>query len=122
MRQRACRTSQAARGTEQGAGEPAQSQPGQVPGPEPAQLAELAITDNRGAPGDAGLINTGDIRDTVAVRVTDLVVRPAEYVQQAHQLNIDADLLAGLPDAAAAGDSPTSTAPPRTPHPSSWPA
>src|ERR1700732_2728741 len=98
MRQRTCRTSQTARGTEQGAGEPAQPQPGQLPGPEPGQLAELAITDNRGTPGDAGLINSGDIRDAVPVRVTDLVVRTAEHLQQAHQPDINADLLAGLPD------------------------
>ncbi|HEX3961352.1 MAG TPA: hypothetical protein VHZ03_32810, partial [Trebonia sp.] len=38
------------------------------------------------------------LRDAVPVRVTDLVVRPAEHVQQAHQPDIDADLLAGFPD------------------------
>jgi hypothetical protein len=92
------RASEPARGTKQRAGEPAQFQPGQVTGPEPGQLADLVITDGRGPLDDPRLVNSGDIRDAVPVRVTDLIVRPAEHVQQAHQQNIDAGLLAGLPD------------------------
>jgi hypothetical protein len=65
---------------------------------EPGELAELAIAGCRGALDDPGLINGGDVGGTVAVRVADLILRAAEHVQQAHQLNAGPDLLAGLPD------------------------
>jgi hypothetical protein len=59
----------------------------QFPGLEPGRLAELAVTDDRGTADDPGLVNSVDIRDLVPVLITDLVIRPAEHVQQAHQLN-----------------------------------
>jgi hypothetical protein len=90
--------SETAYGAQQGTREPGQLQPRQYSGLEPVQLAELAITDDGRTLHDAGLVNSVDVSDSVPVGVADLEVRPAEHVQQAHQLNVDPDLLAGLPD------------------------
>jgi len=84
--------SQAAGGVQQGAGEPAQRQAGQLSRGEPGELAELAVTRCRGTADDPGFIDPGDIGGAVAVRVADLVVRAAEHVGQAHQLD-EADVL-----------------------------
>jgi hypothetical protein len=115
--------SEAAGGVKEGAGEPAQLQAGQFGRREPGELAELAITGCRGTVDDPGFIDSGDVGGVVAVGVADLVIGPAGRVRQAHQHDVGADLFAGFPDRRRGRRfAPLSTAPPRTPHPSSWPA
>jgi hypothetical protein len=61
--------------------------PGSCPRGEPGELAEPAVTRCRGTADDPGFTDPGDIGGAVAVRVADLVVRAAEHVGQAHQLD-----------------------------------
>ena len=83
--------------------EPAQLQAGQLSRREPGELTELAITGCRGTSDNPGFIDSGDVGGAVAVRVGDLVIGPAEHIHQADQLNVGADLFAGLPDRCRGG-------------------
>jgi hypothetical protein len=47
---------------------------------------------------DRGFVHRGDVGGPVPVRVTDLVLRAAEDVQQPYQPDLDADLFTGLAD------------------------
>ncbi len=76
---------------------------GQLCWREPGEFAELAITGCGGAVDDPGFINGGDVGGAVAVGVADLVIRAAEHVHQADQLDVGADLFAGLPDRGRSG-------------------
>jgi hypothetical protein len=95
--------SQASGGAKEGAREPAQLQTGQLSRREPGELAELAITRCRGTCDDPGFIDRGDVGRAVAVGVADLVIGAAEHVDQADQMDVGADLLAGLPDRCRGG-------------------
>src|SRR5260370_32024237 len=95
--------SEAAGSVKEGAGEPAQLQAGQLSQREPGELAELAITGCRGTSDYVGFIDSGDVGGAVAVGVADLVIGPAEHVHQADQLDVGADLFAGLPDRCRGG-------------------
>ena len=95
--------SEAAGGVKEGAREPAQLQAGQLSGREPGEFAELAITGCPGICDDPGFIHSGDIGGPVVVGVADLEIGPAEHVHQADQLDIGADLFAGLPDRGRGG-------------------
>src|ERR1700744_5554336 len=68
---------QISRGGQQGAGQPAEGDRGQFLGGEPGDLAEFTVGGSGGAVDDDGLVDRADVGDPVAVRVGDLVIRPA---------------------------------------------
>jgi hypothetical protein len=83
-------------GRKESASEPSERQPGEPFGGEPGDVAELAVADGRGAIDDRRFIHRRDVRDPVSVRVPDLIIRAAEHVNQPHQADPGADLLASL--------------------------
>ena len=107
---------------EQSAGEAAWLQPGKLFGGEPGDVGELIVADGRGTIDDRGLVHRGDVGGTVPVRVADLIVRPPSTSSRRTSRTSTPISSRVSRTAASAGDSPTSTAPPSTPHPSLWPA
>ena len=103
---------------EQSAGEAAQLQPGKLFGGEPGDVGELIVADGRGTIDDRGLVHRGDIGGPAPVRVVDLVVRTARTSSKRTSRTSTPISSRVSRTAASAGDSPTSTAPPSTPHPS----
>jgi hypothetical protein len=89
--------SEMARGRKKSAGEVIQLQPGQLSGREPGHVAEFIVAWARGTSDDRGFVHRGDVGGAISIRVTDLVLRAAEDVQQPYQPDLDADLFAGLP-------------------------
>jgi hypothetical protein len=47
----------------------------------PGDFAEFAVGGGWVAIDDGGLVDSGDVSDTIAVRVGDLVIRPAELIE-----------------------------------------
>ena len=72
--------------------------PGRCPG---VNQASSLSTPSPGAGeprDDPGFVDSGDVGGAVAVGVADLEIGPAEHVHQADQLDVGADLFAGVPD------------------------
>ena len=114
--------SEAAGGVQEGAEEPARLQAGLLSRREQASSLSSPSPGCWGTCDDPGLVYSDDVCGAVAAGAADLVAGPAGQVRQADRPDVGADLFAGLPDPAAAGGSPASTAPPGTSRPSSWPA
>lgn len=86
-------------GQQEGAGEPAQFETGQLLAAEPGHIAELVVVGDAGkAIDDLRLVDGRDVGGQVSIGLGDLVFGAAEHVKQPGEPNFGAYLLPGLAD------------------------
>jgi len=105
-------------GFEQGLRQAALGEMAELAGTEPRHITEFVVSGGGNAADDLGLIDGGDVGGPVAIGISDLIVGPPSTLSNlVSRTSVPISSRASR-TAVSAGDSPISTAPPRTAQPS----